>query len=1104
MRLSYYSVLILLFLACNGGQQAVEADQFTVPEDARFQEIPASESGLNFANNLTLDANFDVFRYRNYYNGGGVGIGDLNNDGLPDVYMTANTLSNRLFLNQGDLKFKDVTEQSGAGGTHAWSTGVALADVNGDGWLDIYVCNSGDLEGNRRENELFINQQDGSFREAAAEYGLDDGGFSTHAVFFDYDKDGDLDCYVLNNSFRPVESLKLANLRNQRDNYGGDKLYRNDDGRFVDVSVEKNIYGSVIAFGLGITVGDVNGDGWEDIYVSNDFYERDYLYINQRNGNFSEELPNYIKHTSHFSMGADIGDINNDGAPEIFVTDMLAENLERIKQTTKFLTYDQYVFRIQRGFHYQTMRNSLQLNNGQGRFNEVGQLTGVAATDWSWGALIADLDNNGYKDIFVCNGIYKDVTDQDFIDFLANEENIQSAESGDEIDFENFVDRMPSRKIPNYVFANQGELQFEDVSQDWGFGRPTHSNGSAYADLDLDGDLDLIVNNVNAAALLYENQTSDRGQGHYLSFSLSIPSGNTQAVGSRITIYQGDEEIIYDHMPMKGFQSSMDYRITIGLGDQTVDSVLIRSPYGELIQLAGADLLLDGHQDIEFTQTYFSTSIPLTKDWQPLAVDERDVSKDFFGDLSPSHRENFYIDFDRDPLLYHMRSAEGPRLAVADNQDVYLPGSAGEAGQLLQYRNGRYWPTNSAMGADSDFEDTDALWFDADGDGDEDLLVLSGGNEYVGRAPALFDRLYLNEGGNFSKDRRALPRIGQASSSVTAMDVDQDGDQDLVVGSMLHNEGFGWPCTTTILENNGTGAFRENTAELAPVLIDVGLISRLEAADLDADGDQDLVLAGEFMPITLIYNEGGVLSRKESIPGSSGMYRGLKLADLNSDGRIDIVAGNLGLNSRFKASEDRPFHLYVGDFDGNGNTEQVFAMTEADGQVYPMALRHVLGGVMPVIKQRFTTYAAYQAATVEEVLTPAEVQNAIHYEATNFASAVYLQTATGEWKMQILPWQAQLSPVYAIEVVDLNEDGALDLILGGNFYGTQPEIGPYDASDGAVLYNNGQGEFFAAEEAEQLPLLGQVRDFNLLLKGGKEFLLVSRNSAPLQVLQLPN
>ncbi|MEL7377854.1 MAG: VCBS repeat-containing protein, partial [Bacteroidota bacterium] len=476
-----------------------------------------------------------------------------------------NTERNKLFLNKGDFKFEDATESSGVGGTHAWSTGVALADVNGDNWLDIYVCNSGDLKGNSRENELFINQQDGTFIESAEAYGLADGGFSTHAVFFDYDKDGDLDCYVLNNSFQPVAQLQLRNLREIRDDYGGDKLYRNDNGQFVDVSEEKDIYGSVIAFGLGVTVGDVNSDGWEDIYVSNDFYERDYLYINQRDGNFKESLPEYLNHTSHFSMGADIGDLNNDGAPEIFVTDMLADNLERVKQTTNFLSYDEYVLRIRRGFHYQSMRNSLQLNDGQGNFREVGQLAGVEATDWSWGALLADLDNNGYRDLFVCNGIYKDVTDQDFVNFLANEENLAAAASGEEIDFEGFVDRMPSRKISNYAFANSGGLEFEDVTEAWGLARPTHSNGAAYGDLDGDGDLDMIVNNVNAPALLYRNQTRERSEGQSLSFELRLTGKNSRAVGSRITIYKGEDQIVYDHMPMKGFQSSMDYRAVIGI-----------------------------------------------------------------------------------------------------------------------------------------------------------------------------------------------------------------------------------------------------------------------------------------------------------------------------------------------------------------------------------------------------------------------------------------------------------------------------------------------------------------------------------------------------------
>ncbi|MEM6396286.1 MAG: VCBS repeat-containing protein [Bacteroidota bacterium] len=1119
MKLSKYIVAIVIGLwvtTCGSPSPSSTSlgDEFTPPKDAKFQEVTAEESGFDFANNLALEADFDVFRYRNYYNGGGVAIGDVDNDGKPDVYMTANTESNKLFLNKGEFKFEDITESSGAGGTHAWSTGVAMADVNGDNWLDIYVCNSGDLKGNRRENELFINQQDGTFKEAAEDYGLADSGFSTHAVFFDYDKDGDLDCYVLNNSFQPVAQLQLRNLRNIRDEYGGDKLYRNDNGKFIDVSEEKNILGSVIAFGLGVTVGDINGDGWEDIYVSNDFYERDYLYINQRDGNFVESLPDYLSHTSHFSMGADIGDLNNDGAPEIFVTDMLADNLERVKQTTNFLSYDEYVLRIRKGFHYQSMRNSLQLNDGRGNFQEIGQLTGVEATDWSWGALLADLDNNGYRDLFVCNGIYKDVTDQDFVNFLANEENMASAERGEEIDFEGFVERMPSRKISNYAFANFGDLEFENVTENWGLARPTHSNGAAYGDLDGDGDLDLIVNNVNAPALLYRNQTREQDGGRALSFNLTLNGKNTRAVGSRITIYKGEEKIVYDHMPMKGFQSSMDYCAVIGIGKGVVDSVMVRSPYGEFIRIDGETAMENNLHEINFSISSFSGDQSLNN--QSIQYPNNlDQTAKFFGDEPPLYRENFFIDFDYEPLVYHMRSAEGPRMAQSSTGDLYLPGAAGQSGSWWQLKDGRYRQVAcNALRADADFEDTDALWFDADGDGDEDLYVVSGGTEYLDRPPLLADRIYLREGNDLVRGRRNLPRSQWAGSSICSLDIEGDGDLDLVIGSHLNNDGFGLPVPTRLLENNGKGQFRDATQTLAPELASIGLVTRVVSADFDGNGKPDLALAGEFMPITLLFNEGGRLSRVEALPNSRGMYRGLAVDDLDGDGRADLVVGNLGLNSRFRASEEQPMHLYVNDFDQNGTVEQIYALTEDDGEVYPMALRHILGAVMPSVKQRFPTYADYQVASAREVIPALDSEktekrsftgfelleeNTVNYTADNFATGIWFNRSDG-WSWRQLPWQAQLSPNYAVLIEDLNGDGAKDIILGGNFYGTQPEIGPYDASRGAVLINGGSGNFTLAKQ--QLPLNGQVRDFELVESNGKNYLIVGRNSAAIQVLEI--
>ena len=615
----------------------------------------ATKTGISFSNNLKVSEDFDVFRYRNFYNGGGVGIGDINNDSLPDIYFTSNMGDNKLFLNKGNWQFEDITEKAGVKGWKVWSTGVSMADVNADGWLDIYVCNSGDVKGGHRENELFINNHNGTFTDRAPEYGLDDPGFSTHAAFFDYDKDGDLDCYVLNNSFKPVSSLGYANLRDKRDFGGGDRLYQNVKGKFVDVSEKAGIFGSVIGFGLGITIGDVNNDNWPDMYISNDFYERDYLYINKKDGTFSEELEKRMAHLGMFSMGGDVGDINNDGYPDIFSTDMLPESDYRLKTMTAFETYDVYQLRLQNGYYHQFMRNMLQLNNEDGNFLEVGQLAGIDATDWSWGALIADFNNDCNKEIFVSNGINKDVTDQDFVEYLGSSEELKAVIEGKDVDYKKFVDRMASNKLNNYMYSRDHDLHFKNVSAEWGLDEPSFSNGSAYGDIDNDGDLDLVVNNVNQEAFVYRNFSQEMIKNNFVTLRFEGLGGNTMALGTTVRVFAGKQLMMSENMPIRGFQSSMDYKMVIGIGHAPViDSIQIIWPdlQRETIKNVpvNSNLILkqNAHSNGKEDHPRKNTgNASLLKEIKTTTIE---------------HKENQFNDFDRDRLLYHMLSTGVPHL----------------------------------------------------------------------------------------------------------------------------------------------------------------------------------------------------------------------------------------------------------------------------------------------------------------------------------------------------------------------------------------------------------------------------------------------------------
>ena len=1074
--------------------------------EALFTEIGTFQSGIDFVNKLPFNKEFNIYTYRNFYNGGGVALGDINNDGLIDVYFSSNLGSNKLFLNKGDFRFEDITSSAGVGGKRAWSTGVNMADVNGDGFIDIYVCNSGDIKGDNKQNELFINNGNLTFTEKAEVYKVADRGYTTHAAFFDYDKDGDLDLYILNNSYQPIGSFNLRkNERPVRDVLGGDKLLRNDGDSFTDVSEAAGIYGSVIGFGLGVTVGDINKDGWSDIYVSNDFFERDYLYLNNKNGTFRECLTEQMRSISGASMGADLADINNDSYPDIFVTEMLPHLNARLKTVTTFENWDRYQYNVQNDYYHQFTRNMLQLNNGDGSFSEIGRLSGVEATDWSWGALIFDMDNDGLKDIFVANGIYQDLTNQDYLRYISNEEVVKSIVAGKTVDYKRLIESIPSTPIANFAFQNQGDLKFIDKAQVWGMGNPGFSNGSAYGDLDNDGDLDLVINNVNSQASLLRNETNKLlPRHHYLKFELKGTDKNTFAFGTRITITHRDAIFYVEQMPIRGFESSMDPRPNIGLGKiDSVDQIVIEWPDGTINILEN----IPTNQTLKLDQKDGVLRSPM-KVSQQNGTDERlvfnSISSDF---ISFSHIENEFVDFDRDHLIYQMLSAEGPRISKGDINgdgldDVFIGGAKDQAGALLvQSGNGVFKRTNEVLlENDKTAEDLGSLFFDADGDGDQDLYVCSGGNEFSTSSTALIDRLYINNGkGNFKRSTQILPVSKfESTSTVKAADYDKDGDQDLFVGVRLLPFSYGFPVNGYILNNDGKGNFREVSAQIAPELQNLGMITDALWTDVDGDHDDDLIVVGEYLPVKVFINDGGKFTDNTKGAGldkSNGWWNSIEAGDLDNDGDIDFVVGNHGLNSRFKATHDRPVTMYVSDFDQNGSVEQIICAYSGD-KSYPMALRHDLVAEIPSLKKKYLKYDSYKNETITDIFTPEQLKGAIKLEAYELSTCLFLNDGKGKFSMKPLPVEAQFSPTYGIEFSDFNKDGNQDILLGGNQYKAKPEVGRYDASYGLYLKGDGKGGFTTTTSRESgIKFEGEVRDIITIKVGKEQVILVTRNNA---------
>ncbi|RIW18786.1 hypothetical protein D0X99_03635 [Algoriphagus lacus] len=1082
------NVFVLLFLSHFSCQKESNTTE------PLFRLLSESESGITFRNELSYTEKVNPYTFRNFYNGAGVALGDINNDGLTDIFLAGNQTSNKLYLNQGNLKFKDITDQAGLNSTGYWSTGVSMADVNGDGLLDIYVCKSGPSGGEKRHNELFINSGNLTFSEKSNEFGLAETGLSQHAVFFDLDKDGDLDMYLLSNSGRSVGIYDLREgQREIRDPEGGNKLFRNDGDRFIDISEQAGIYGSAIGYGLGVTVADLNRDNWPDLYVSNDFFERDYLYLNNQDGTFSEILPDVLPEISMGSMGADIADLDNDTRPDIFVTEMLPHDLARVKTKTPFEDWDKYQKNVNAGYHHQFTRNTLQRNLGfrpgtdTPVFTEIARLAGVEATDWSWGALIFDADNDGMKDIFVANGIVKDLTDFDFVDFYANNQENVEAFRKDSVLVTKMIDAFPSIPQQNFLFKNGGNWKFENQAGNLGLDQLTFSTGSAYGDLDNDGDLDLVVNNLNERTFLYQNTSSESKKGNYLTLDLG------KAFGAKVTAFAANQTFFQEYQPVKGYMSSVDPRIHLGLGSITrLDSLQILWPEGKITMLTG----------VETNQTLKLSPGSDAVSWEKPNLVTNPLFQQSETIIPFRHRESDFIDFDRDRLRFWMISNEGPKAAKADvngdgQEDLFIPGAKGQASELLlQKSNGEFSnPKNSPFAEDSISEDVTAHFFDANGDTFPDLIVGSGGIEFPDYSGNYSDRLYLNDGkGIFKKSAQAFSPT--PTSFLLSYDLDEDGDLDLLSGTRSVPFAYGIPTGLQVWENDGRGNFKEIAAQLNAELTKLGLLTSGALEDLDGDGKAELILAGEWMSIRIFSFSKGKMLEKTSAFGfenTQGLWNCLLVKDVNGDGKPDILAGNQGLNTRLRTSETSELRMIVNDFDQNGALDHLLSQYE-NQKTIPWILKPALIRQIPSLRKQLLTYESYQNKTLEELFPEAVWANSLTLRAHTLETTLWINAGNGQFSSTPLPIEIQSAPVHSILAM-ASKSGLPYLIFGGNQSRIKPELGSQLGSYGWVLEPLATNQWKTMlPEQSGLFVPGEIRSMIQINIENKPNLVVLRNN----------
>lgn len=1091
----YFLAIVLTFLI--KGCTKVEREN----NDKMFSRVNSNQTNVTFSNALLEDDDFNIVEYLYFYNGGGVSIGDINNDGLSDLYFASNQGKNALYLNMGNFEFKNIAREAGVEVEGSWSTGVTMADVNGDGWLDLYVCGVGNYKKFNGHNQLFINNGNLTFTERSEELGLYFKGLSTQAAFFDYDLDGDLDMYLLNHSVHSTRSYGQANLRYQIDSLAGDKLFKNllvETGvtKFTDVTQSAGILSSQIGYGLGIGISDLNRDGFPDIYVSNDFHENDYLYMNQKDGTFKETSAKSLAHTSRFSMGNELADLNNDLWPDIITTDMLPKEEAVIKTSGGEDSYEVYKFKLKFGYGKQVSRNTFQLNQGSIDsglliFSDIAQAAGIEATDWSWCPLAADFDGDGFKDLFVSNGIVKRPNDLDYINFINND---SSRNTGTDTRY--LLSLMPSGEVSNFIFKNNADLSFVDKTSDWGIELPGFSTGAAYGDLDNDGDLDLVISQINSEALIYRNNSDPKD---FLKVKLKADSlvGNKFGIGTKVIVDANEIEQVQELFPTRGWYSSSDYPLSFGVGS-TTDSILLKIIWPNGYQQD--TLVMAGSVSIDYKPT---------KEYHPDQV-KTPILKPF---SIPEivHQEDDFNAFNRESLIPHMLTTEGPCLAVADVnddglEDFFIGGAKGQAGSIyVQGRNRQFSLLPSAdLMLHKYAEDVDATFIDSDGDSDMDLVVVSGGHEAKDDRDRLAPRLYLNNGsGSFKYSSNSFADIFINASCVKAQDYDLDGDTDLFIGASVMPFLYGMSPVSFLMINNGKGVYRPainwlgSSAFNNPTRIRPGMVKDAIWTNLNEDKLPDLILVGEWMPITMLIQKPDhtfINATNESgFDKTNGLWNTIASDDFNKDGKPDFVIGNLGINSRVKANLEKPLEMYLGDFDSNGGSDHILVYYNKD-RSYPFASRDQLIRQIPSLRKKFPDYKAYRDVKLEDIITPNQKGNSARMSIEELRSVLLLSDGNS-YKIRELPIQAQHFPVFAIEVADLNDDGFEDLLLTGNFSATQPDFGSYDAGVGLLLTGDGTGNFRAISPMESgFVTIGEGRGIKSVKTRFGELYLVARNN----------
>ena len=1088
-----YLLTIFLLLSCQR-------------EEKQFTLLSHKRTGIDFRNPIKEFPDFNTLEYNYLFNGAGVAVGDINNDKLVDIFFSGNMVGSRLYLNKGNFRFENITEKAGISAVESWSNGVSMADVNGDGYLDIYVCSSTDKRQRFRKNFLFLNNGDLSFTERAEEYGIADVAYSTHSAFLDYDKDGDLDLFILNHSVDKFAmfSEEYTQLRNSRDPWYGQKLFRNDDGKgFTEVTWDAGIFSSALNFGLGVAIADFNGDHWPDIYVCNDYYEKDYFYINQKDGTFRECMEEYFSYISLSSMGCDAADINNDGFIDLFTLDMLPEDHYEQKLVEGPDNYERLSVREELGFYYQTTRNMLQLNSGGTHFTEIGQYAGPYSTNWSWSPLLCDFDQDGFKDLFISNGYGKNVTHMDILD-MSVKETIKRRAGEPTIDMMDFLAIIPATVLSNYMYKNQGDLTFTNEGEAWGFTHPTLSNGATYADLDNDGDMDLVISNVNDYAHVYRNNAERLNDNHFLKITLEGSGLNTRGIGARVDVYCGDKVFTLEAYPSRGYMSSVDHDLIFGLGGATlIDRLIVTWP----------DLRSQTISHIEADRTITLRN----EDATDMVESSRREPQTLFTSLNDPkpihfrHKENDYNDFKRQILLPWKLSTQGPCMAAGDVNgdgldDLFIGGAKGSPGKLfLHGKEGTFEAREMAcFETDKESEDLGVLFVDVDGDKDLDLYVVSGGNEFTPGAAELQDRLYLNDGkGNFIKSSNRLPVSLTSGSCVKAADMDGDGDMDLFVGGRLTPESYPLAPRSYLLKNDGTGRFQDATEELNPELLRPGMVTDALWTDFNKDELPDLILVGEWMAVRLFQNTGTgfeELEGQEWMERSEGWWNTIESGDFDNDGDIDYVLGNTGKNFQIKPTPEEPATIYASDFDNNGSLDGVMCYY-IKGRNAPLYSKLDLESQLPDLGKKYPDHQSFADQTITDIFPAELLENALRLKATNLSSSYLENLGNMQFGLSDLPVAAQLSPIYSIVSGDYNGDRNMDLILAGNFYGSRLKFGHLDANRGVVLLGNGDGSFVSVPNHKSgLFLDGEVRDVTQIsLSPGKEILIFAPNNDSLQI-----